>query len=144
MGRRDSIITIRPEPKIHSDINECGSLTSEHPLFDTTIYCIKCCLQVYDSYHHECDATWVETGKGNFCLKCFYESVLDENLKDNTSNAIDSFGLSLDKYGFSLDVKKVESITIVDEPNSKDVSESKLESIFKKFNSILGRRTKNS
>lgn len=101
------------EPKIHSDISnsddysrETIPLPGEHPLFNEKIYCKTCVLQVYDGTYHDNDATWVETGAGNYCLKCFYEYVNEKNVEDCGQKCVNNFGLDLSRYGFGLDNKR--------------------------------------
>ena len=56
------------EPRIHSHVTDC--LPERHPLAHTRVRCDRC-----DSLLHlqsnSCMRTWVETGRGNFCLRCF-------------------------------------------------------------------------
>ena len=56
------------EPRIHSHVTDC--LPERHPLARTRVRCDRC-----DSLVHlqsnSCMRTWVETGRGNFCLRCF-------------------------------------------------------------------------
>lgn len=98
---------MKQEPKIHSDIsnNEYNTpiLPDNHPLVSEKIYCKTCVNQVYDGTYRENDETWVESGQGNYCLKCFYECVRERNLSDHTQKQIDSFGLDLERYGFGLE-----------------------------------------
>jgi hypothetical protein len=62
------------EPKIHSHIEDC--LEEAHPLAFEQVYCDG---RKTDANHdkilhaanNECMQTWVETGRGNFCWKCF-------------------------------------------------------------------------
>jgi hypothetical protein len=56
------------EPRIHSHITD--RLPERHPFAQTRVRCDRC-----DSLLHlhsnSCMRTWVETGSGNFCLRCF-------------------------------------------------------------------------
>jgi hypothetical protein len=56
------------EPRIHSHVTDC--LPDRHPLARSRVRCDSC-----DSVVHlqsnSCMRTWVETGSGNFCLRCF-------------------------------------------------------------------------
>lgn len=56
------------EPQIHSHITD--SLPNNHPLAEKNIHCNKCNEMVH-ACNNECMQTWVEAGKGNFCLACF-------------------------------------------------------------------------
>lgn len=69
------------EPVIHSHITDC--LPEGHPLAYESVSCIVCGVLVHAS-NNECMQTWVETGCGSGCLKCFAEG--GEHLDD-------SFGL---------------------------------------------------
>lgn len=60
---------MRPrEPRIHSHVTDC--LPYRHPLARSRVRCDRC-----ESLLHlpsnSCMRTWVETGRGNFCLRCF-------------------------------------------------------------------------
>lgn len=60
------------EPLIHSHITDC--LPVDHPLAFETIYCAcpNCaCQEMLHAGNNECMQTWVETGKGTFCVPCF-------------------------------------------------------------------------
>jgi hypothetical protein len=56
------------EPRIHSHVTD--RLPDRHPLARTGVRCDRC-----ESLLHlptnNCMRTWVETGHGNFCLRCF-------------------------------------------------------------------------
>lgn len=56
------------EPKIHSHITDV--LPDEHPLAHEQIRCVACEVLVH-AFNNECMQTWVETGLGNYCLRCF-------------------------------------------------------------------------
>lgn len=56
------------EPKIHSHITDV--LPDDHRLARESIFCEKCGDMLH-AFNNECMQTWVETGRGNFCLKCF-------------------------------------------------------------------------
>lgn len=56
------------EPLIHSHIMD--SLLDEHYLAYTHVLCHGCGGLLHAG-NNECMQTWVETGKGNFCLPCF-------------------------------------------------------------------------
>lgn len=68
------------EPQIHSHITDY--LDESHPLHDKEVYCASC-KEMLHFYINECMQTWIETGEGNYCVKCFFKedrSVLGENL----------------------------------------------------------------
>jgi hypothetical protein len=56
------------EPRIHSHVTDC--LADRHLLARSRVQCDRC-----DSLVHlqsnSCMRTLVETGRGNFCLRCF-------------------------------------------------------------------------
>jgi len=56
------------EPRIHSHIDDV--LEKEHPLSEKQVHCKKCKVLVH-AFNNECMQTWIETGSGNYCLKCF-------------------------------------------------------------------------
>lgn len=56
------------EPHIHSHVTDC--LPARHPLARTRVRCDRCDALVH-LQSNSCMRTWVETGRGNFCLRCF-------------------------------------------------------------------------
>jgi hypothetical protein len=56
------------EPKIHSHITDC--LPDQHPMANEQVVCRKCGVLVH-AFNNECMQTWVETGRGALCIKCF-------------------------------------------------------------------------
>jgi hypothetical protein len=56
------------EPRLHSHVGD--GLAADHPLAQMRIYCDRC-----DSLLHlqtnSCRRTWIESGRGNFCVRCF-------------------------------------------------------------------------
>ena len=69
------------EPKIHSHITD--SLEACHPLAFKNVFCSNNnCKEMVHAFNNECMQTWVETGKGNFCILCFNfysKKVLDDS-----------------------------------------------------------------
>jgi hypothetical protein len=68
------------EPLIHSHILDV--LPDSHPLSGSVVVCDRCEASLHMS-NNECMQTWVETGIGNFCLKCFCiagGATLEDNL----------------------------------------------------------------
>lgn len=63
------------EPQIHSHATDV--LPEDHPLAWTTVFCKRCDLMLH-AFNNECMSTWVETGRGNYCIRCFV-SVADED-----------------------------------------------------------------
>ena len=64
------------EPLIHSHIT--GGLDEKHPLAYSCVSC-KRCKDTVHTYSNKCMTSWVETGKGNFCFKCFMILLKQEN-----------------------------------------------------------------
>ena len=56
------------EPQIHSHITDV--LADEHPLAYDHVECVVC-KELVHAANNECMQTWVESGSGNYCLKCF-------------------------------------------------------------------------
>lgn len=56
------------DPKIHSHIEDV--LPNEHPLSHKCVLCSTCGGMLHAS-NNECMQTWIETGNGNFCVRCF-------------------------------------------------------------------------
>lgn len=67
---------MKKEPLIHSQITDF--LEDDHPLAHEYVTCKDC----KDPLHvgNESMGTWVETGRGNFCVSCFAKSVEEEHL----------------------------------------------------------------
>lgn len=59
------------EPILHSHIDD--GLPQNHPLADDNVHCVICGDMVHAG-NNECMQTWVETGKGPHCLKCFVDA----------------------------------------------------------------------
>jgi hypothetical protein len=57
------------EPVIHSQITD--ELPEGHPLAFEHLEC-RACGELIHSANNECMQTWVETGRGGFCLRCFF------------------------------------------------------------------------
>ena len=65
------------EPILHSHITD--GLEDDHPKAYQTLYCVEC----HDTIHagnKECMKTWVETGKGDYCLDCFVGRIRDSGV----------------------------------------------------------------
>ena len=56
------------EPRIHSHVT--GRLPDTHPLARSRVSC-KRCESIVHLASNSCMLTWIETGRGNFCLPCF-------------------------------------------------------------------------
>lgn len=66
----------KKEPEIHSHITDL--LPEIHPLAFRTIPC-QTCSNILHAANNECMRTWVETGKGNYCLLCFIKLLAEED-----------------------------------------------------------------
>lgn len=71
------------EPRIHSYITD--ELPNDHPLAHKSVDCDECNLTLHESTN-ECINPWAETGKGNYCLKCFSDI-------DQHAEITDEYGL---------------------------------------------------
>jgi hypothetical protein len=56
------------EPRIHSHVTD--RLPDRQPLARSRVRCDRCESLVHRQ-NNSCMRTWVETGRGNFCLRCF-------------------------------------------------------------------------
>jgi hypothetical protein len=56
------------EPRIHSHVTD--RLPDSHPLARSRVSCERCETLVHLA-SNSCARTWIETGRGNFCLPCF-------------------------------------------------------------------------
>lgn len=67
-------MTHRRDPILHTHVEDV--LPDAHPRAFETILCDGArygwpCREMLHAFNNECMTTWVETGKGNFCLACF-------------------------------------------------------------------------
>lgn len=58
----------RGDPVLHSHVSDV--LPDGHKYSHKAIGCARCEVPLHAS-NNECMVTWVETGKGAFCIKCF-------------------------------------------------------------------------
>lgn len=65
------------EPQIHSGIED--GLKEDHIKANESLYCEKCDAMIH-AFNNECMTTWVESGKGSYCISCFVE---EYNKRDN-------------------------------------------------------------
>lgn len=56
------------EPRIHSHVTD--RLPDDHPLADRRVYCDRCETLLH-LQTNSCMRTWIETGCGNYCMRCF-------------------------------------------------------------------------
>lgn len=56
------------DPVLHSHIEDV--LPDKHKLASTNVYCCVC-NEMLHCENNECMQTWIETGKGNYCIRCF-------------------------------------------------------------------------
>ena len=56
------------EPRIHSHVTD--RLPEDHPLADTRVYCDRCETLLH-LQTNSCMRTWIESGCGNYCMRCF-------------------------------------------------------------------------
>jgi hypothetical protein len=56
------------EPLLHSHVT--ARLPRKHPLARSRVCCDRC-RSIVHLPSNSCMRTWVETGNGNFCLRCF-------------------------------------------------------------------------
>ena len=56
------------EPEIHSNITDV--LDPKNTFAHKDVAC-KICTKLVHSGINECMTTWIETGNGNYCFKCF-------------------------------------------------------------------------
>jgi hypothetical protein len=58
----------RRDPIMHTHVSD--KLDDTHPLAFHSIECRRC-HETLHAFNNECMQTWVETGKGNYCIFCF-------------------------------------------------------------------------
>ena len=56
------------EPLIHSHVTDI--LPGNHPFADRRVYCTRCDALLH-MQTNRCMRTWIESGRGNYCLRCF-------------------------------------------------------------------------
>lgn len=83
----------RIEPRIWSHITDV--LPDDHPLAWSTVYCVTCERDgMVHAANNECMTTWVETGKGAYCLPHFVDAVRNDQGSDNVFYVLeDHWGL---------------------------------------------------
>jgi hypothetical protein len=62
------VSTESAEPRLHSHLTD--GLPSEHPLAHARVHCDRCETVVHVQTN-SCMRTWVESGRGNHCVRCF-------------------------------------------------------------------------
>ena len=60
--------TTPAEPRLHSHVTD--RLPAEHPLAHTRVYCDRCETLLH-MQTNSCLRTWIESGRGNHCVRCF-------------------------------------------------------------------------
>ena len=63
-----SMYNMNIDPVLHSHIED--GLPEDHALAWRCVNCVTCDKMVHAG-NNECMSTWVETGKGEFCIRCF-------------------------------------------------------------------------
>lgn len=56
------------EPRLHTHVTD--RLPDEHPLARTRVHCDRCEALLH-LQTNSCMRTWVESGRGNHCVRCF-------------------------------------------------------------------------
>lgn len=64
----DSCSTVSAEPRLHSHVTD--ALPADHPLAYTRVYCDRCETLLHIQTN-SCMRTWIESGRGNHCVRCF-------------------------------------------------------------------------
>lgn len=87
----------RTEPRLHSHVID--RLPEDHPLATRLVSCERC-EAILHLRSNRCVRTWVESGRGNYCLYCFVVAVgaLARNHADRLASGDclpRSFGLEL-------------------------------------------------
>jgi hypothetical protein len=88
--------TAPTEPRLHSHVTD--ALPPDHPRAHTRVYCDRCDTLLH-MQTNSCMRTWIESGRGNHCVRCFIV-VAGGLAHDETRLA----GVDCLSYGFSLDV----------------------------------------
>ena len=63
-----SCATAPAEPRMHSHVTD--GLPAEHPLAHARVYCDRCQTLLH-MQTNSCMRTWIESGRGNHCVRCF-------------------------------------------------------------------------
>ena len=82
---RNGAVMIK-EPILHTHITDM--LDDAHPKAHKSIFCNLCKAHVH-AFNNECMQSWFETGKGDFCFKCFIK------LNPETEVIEDGWGLPI-------------------------------------------------
>jgi hypothetical protein len=56
------------EPLVHSHVT--GALAPDHRLAHARVYCDRCEALLH-LQSNSCLRTWIESGRGNYCVRCF-------------------------------------------------------------------------
>lgn len=90
------------EPKIHSHITD--ELPQNHPLAFSCIYCdsLNCLSREGSAMLHasnnECMQTWVESGIGNYCIRCFVNLKFDDINKKHLENMDKDWVVEIEQF----------------------------------------------
>jgi hypothetical protein len=64
----EATTTAPAEPRLHTHVTDC--LPTDLPLAHTRVYCDRCATLLH-MQTNSCMRTWVESGRGNHCVRCF-------------------------------------------------------------------------
>jgi hypothetical protein len=64
----EATTTAPAEPRLHSHVTD--ALPTDHPLAHARVYCGRCNALLH-LQTNSCMRTWVESGRGNHCVRCF-------------------------------------------------------------------------
>src|SRR6185295_17182832 len=76
---RDNENIFYHDPVIHWAID---SLPDIHENAFETLYCKKCNSMIH-AFNNEVVQPWVESGEGNYCVKCFSDVINNEEIDDD-------------------------------------------------------------
>jgi hypothetical protein len=64
----DFCSAVPKETRVHSHVTD--GLPAEHPRSHTRVYCDRCEMLLH-MQTNSCMRTWIESGRGNHCVRCF-------------------------------------------------------------------------
>ena len=84
------------EPLLHSHVTD--ALAPGHPLAGARVYCDRCDALLH-MQTNSCMRTWIESGRGNFCVRCFIVTAGGLAPDDTRLGGVDCLSRSFGLHG---------------------------------------------
>jgi hypothetical protein len=85
----ESVSVGAEEPRLHSHVTD--RLPTGHPLAFTRVYCDRCETLLH-MQTNSCMRTWIESGRGNYCVRCFVVVAGGLSPDDTRLSGVDCLG----------------------------------------------------